>query len=84
MLLADVGGSVEDKWWVWMLMIGVTRNLTVNLVSPRGPSGRRYSCGGSKPGAVGQTGGTSGVNSGGERDGGEDQSGGRGRDGNSF
>lgn len=31
-----VGGKrrwVEDKWWVWMLTMGVTRRLTGKLVS---------------------------------------------------
>lgn len=68
-------------------MIGVKRNLKGKLVSPRGPSVKRiYSCSGRKSRGVEQSGGASGVNSGGERDGGEDQSGGRGRDcnGNSF
>lgn len=83
-LLVDVGGSVGDRCWVLMLMIGVTRDLTIKLLSPRGSSGRRCRCGGSRAGAVGQTGGTSGVNSGGERDGGENQPGGQGRDGNLF
>lgn len=38
---------VEDRWWVWMAMIGVTTDLRGKLISPRGPSGGRYSFGGS-------------------------------------
>lgn len=67
-----------------MLMIGLTRYLVVRLVSPGGPSGRRYNCDDNRAGGWTETGGASGVNSGGEGDEGEDRSGGRGRDGNSF
>lgn len=52
-----------------MLVIGVTTDLRGKHISPRGPSGERYSFGGSKAGGSWKIWGGSGVNSGGERDG---------------
>lgn len=52
MLLTEVDGWVEDEWWIWVLMIGVTRKLTGKLVSPRGPYWRRYDYGSNKAGGL--------------------------------